>query len=175
VELVCRKGSVENCTLALKLIDAEFRVKTEAPAAVRDWNELMPPATSRDFQRAAGQRLIAARTLLAQNLTLDAQYLGGYTVECSLKALILHRTPEAEKAGKLRLISSGANMHRPERLLGELRNVGVVLPAAIARRMRRFDWATDLRYETGRKPTGETVGFLKTVDAIYEWVEGQLP
>jgi len=139
------------------------------------WSRLMPPTTSRDFQRAARQRLTTAEVLLKEKLTLDAQYLGGYAVECSLKALILHHTPEPDIPDKLKRITSGAPMHRPEVLLGELRNLSVQLPAEIARRMRRFDWTTNLRYETGRRDTGETVAFLKTVRAIFDWVEGQLP
>ena len=46
----------------------------------------------------------------------------------------------------------------------------------IAKRMRLFTkWSTDLRYETGRRDTGETVAFLKTAKMIFEWVEGHLP
>lgn len=74
-----------------------------------------------------------------------------------------------------RRLTSGARMHRPDVLLGELRNLGVALPLVLARRMRRFDWTTDLRYETGRRDTGETIALLKTAKAIYDWVEGQLP
>lgn len=135
----------------------------------------MPPTTPRDFLRAARQRLVAAEALLREKLTLDAQYLGGYTVECALKGLILHRTPDHEKAHKLKRLISGAKMHRPEVLLGELRALGIVLPLEIARRMRRFDWTTDLRYETGRRDTGETIALLKTAKAIYDWVKGQVP
>src|SRR5437899_11326053 len=120
----------------------------------------MSPTTSRDFQKVAGQRLTTAQTLLREKLTLDAQYLGGYTVECSIKALILHLTPDADRADKLKRITAGVSMHRPDVLLGELRNLGVSLPIEIAKRMRRFDWTTDLRYETGRRDTGETRGFL---------------
>ena len=134
----------------------------------------MPPMTSRDFQKVAGQRFTTAETLLRARLTLDAQYFGGYTVECSLKSLILHQTPDSEKPDKLKRITSGATMHRPEVLLGELRDLGICLPQDIAKRMRRFDWTTDLRYETGRRDTGETVALLKTAKAIYNWVEGQL-
>ena len=134
----------------------------------------MPPTTSRDFQKAAAQRLTTAETLLRERHTLDAQYLGGYTVECSLKALILELTPEAERPDKLENISSGAKMHRPDILLGELEVLGVDLPLDLAKRMRRFEWSTDLRYETGRRDTGETTAFLTTAKAIYEWVEGQL-
>ena len=134
----------------------------------------MPPTTSRDFQKAAGQRLNAAETLLEHGVTLDAQYLGGYTVECSLKALILERTPQANRPVVLQRISSGAAMHKPEVLLGELGRLDVELPRDIAKRMRHFDWTTDLRYETGRRDTGETQGLLRTAQAVYNWVEGQL-
>jgi HEPN domain-containing protein len=135
----------------------------------------MPPTTSRDFEKEAAQRLTTAETLVREKLNLDAQYLAGYTIECSLKALILHQTPDPDKADKLKLITAGAKMHRPEILLGELRDLGISLPLDIAKRMRRSDWTTDLRYEAGRRDTGETVAFLRTAKAIYDWVEGQLP
>lgn len=134
----------------------------------------MPPRTSRDFLRIAAQRFATAEVLLREKLTLDAQYLGGYTVECSLKALILHRTPDSDLQDKLERITAGGKMHRPEVLLEELKKLGVELPRGIAKRMRRFDWTTDLRYETGRRNTGETTGFLRTAKVIFDWVEGQL-
>ncbi|HXD88438.1 MAG TPA: hypothetical protein VN641_18255 [Urbifossiella sp.] len=137
----------------------------------------MPPTTTQDFPKVAAQRFIAAETLFRQKLNLDAQYIGGYTVECSLKALILHKTPISDRLETLSRITSGASMHRVEVLLGVLRDLGVALPAEIARRIRsrRFDWIPDLRYETGRRDTGETKAFLNTAQAIYKWVEGQLP
>lgn len=135
----------------------------------------MPPTTSRDFQKAAAQRLTTAETLLRVGITLDAQYLGGYTVECSLKALILELTAPADRPDMLRKITAGAKMHRPDILLGELRDRGVALPLDLARRMRRFEWTTDLRYETGRRDTGETTAFLRTAKTLLDWVEGQLP
>jgi len=135
----------------------------------------MPPTTSRDFQKAAGQRLIAAETLFRERETLDAQYIGGYTVECSLKALIMELTPDADKPDKLVRITSGASMHRPELLIAELKKLGMRLPPTIAKRIWRLNWSTDLRYETGRRDTGETAAFLKSAKAIYDWVEGQLP
>ncbi len=134
----------------------------------------MPPTTSREFQNAAGQRLTTAETLLRARLTLDAQYLGGYTVECSLKALILHKTTDPDKPDMLKRITAGVKMHRSDILLGELRDLGIALPLEIAKRMRRFVWTTDLRYETGRRDTGETIAFLNTAKAIYDWVESQL-
>lgn len=134
----------------------------------------MPPKTSRDFHKAAAQRLTAAEALLREGLNLDAYYIGGYTVECSLKALIVHRTPCADKPEKLKRIASGAKMHLAEVLFGEREDMGIRKPPHIAKRMRRFDWTTGLRYETGRKSTGETNGFLRTSKEIYNWVAGLL-
>jgi len=113
--------------------------------------------------------------LLRLGITLDAQYIGGYTVECSFKALILEKTAAADQEETLKKLSSGQKMHRPEVLLDKLRQLGVALPLELAKRMRRFDWTTDLRYETGRRDTGETVAFLRTAKRIYDWAEGQIP
>jgi hypothetical protein len=137
--------------------------------------EPMQPKTSHDFLKVAEQRLNAAEALLTADLTLDAQYVGGYAVECSLKALILEKTLPTERPDKLLRISSGATMHKTETLLQELRSLGVQLTPELAKRIRRFDWTTDLRYETGRRNRGETIGFLRTCVEIRNWVKEQLP
>jgi hypothetical protein len=50
----------------------------------------MQPTSARDFLKMALQRLTAAARILdVLRLTLEAQYIGGYSVECSLKAIIL--------------------------------------------------------------------------------------
>jgi hypothetical protein len=134
----------------------------------------MPPTDSRDFLKAAAQRLNAAEALFAADLTLDAQYVGGYAIECSFKALILDNTAEADRPEKLLRITRGATMHQPETLLQELRTVGVALTPNLAKRIRRFDWVVSLRYETGRRNRGETRGLLRTCAEIYKWVEDQL-
>lgn len=136
----------------------------------------MPPITSRDFQKAAAQRLIAAEVLLHADLALEAQYFGGYVVECSLKALIMDSAPEAEKASTLKKITSGAASHRPDVLLDRLRAHGITLPDDLRKRMRRFTdtWETGLRYEVGRRDMGETCAFLSTAKAVLNWVEENL-
>lgn len=135
----------------------------------------MPPTTSRDFLKVAVQRLTTAETLLREKLTLDAQYIGGYAVECALKALIMELTPAADRPDKLKRITTGKSMHDPDVLRGELRKLGTSLPLDLARRMRRFRWSTDLRYETGRRDTGETAALLNTAKALFDWAEGQIP
>ena len=135
----------------------------------------MQPTTPRDFLKVALQRLSAAEEIMETlRLTLEAQYIGGYSVECSLKALVLEKTPAADRPDVLDRMTRGATYHRAEVLLDRLRDRGVFLTVELAKRMRRFDWTTDLRYETGRKDTGETNGLLRTARAIYEWVEGQI-
>jgi HEPN domain-containing protein len=133
------------------------------------------PSSSRDFQRAAQQRLTTAEFLLENDYNLDAMYLAGYAVECTLKALILEITPAAERAEMLKKISSGKKMHDAEILGGILKDRGRPIPLELVKHFRRSGWSTALRYETGRRDTGETRGFLKTAKAACDWVEGQLP
>jgi hypothetical protein len=133
------------------------------------------PASSRDFQRAAKQRLTTAEFLLENRYNLDAMYLAGYTIECTLKALILQLTPDGDQIQRLKQISSGKQMHSPEVLGGILKDQGQPIPLLLVKRFRRFGWSTDLRYESGRRETGETRGFLRTAKETYDWVEEQLP
>src|SRR5262249_7489764 len=117
----------------------------------------MQPSTPRDFLKVALQRLTAAEEIMSTlRLTLESQYIGGYSVECSLKALILEKTPEAERAEMLERLTQGASYHRVEVLFDRLRERSVYLTVGLAKRLRRFDWTTDLRYEIGRRDTGET-------------------
>lgn len=134
------------------------------------------PNSSRDFQRAARQRLSTAAFLLEHDYTLDAVYLSGYVIECSLKALILAVTPEKERADILKQITAGSRGHDREILSGLLKDKdpGIRIPVEIVCGFRRFPWTTSLRYETGRKRTGEARGYLKAAERVYNWVEGKL-
>jgi HEPN domain-containing protein len=135
----------------------------------------MPPSTSRDFQKVAAQRFFVAQFLYEHRFNVDAMYLSGYVVECSLKALILELSPEAERANALLRITSGAKMHNFEVLAGELSRFNCALPTEIAKRFRRWKWSVNLRYETGHGNSSETLGFLRTAQAVYDWVERLLP
>lgn len=133
------------------------------------------PRSSRDFQKAARQRLTTATFLLEKGYTLDAMYLAGYTIECTLKALILKLTPVRKRPEMLRKISSGKMMHDPETLNGILKDRKNPLPLALVEKLRKSGWSTDLRYESGRRDTEKTRSFLRTAKEVYDWVEGQLP
>lgn len=125
--------------------------------------------------KVAVQRLTAAEQIFETlGLNIEAQYIGGYCIECCLKALILHVTPVADRAIMLQRITRGASFHRPEVLLPLLKDRGITLTVNLSRRIRRFNWTTDLRYEIGRRDTGETNGMLKTAREIHDWVKEQL-
>ena len=135
----------------------------------------MQPRTPRDFLKVADQRLHAARRILQlTGLNLEAQYIGGYSVECSLKALILENTPPGDLPEMFKKLTRGQSSHRFEILLGYLRDQGIRLDVRLARRLGRFGWDTSLRYEIGRRDTGETKGLLRTAETIYHWAQGQI-
>jgi HEPN domain-containing protein len=139
------------------------------------WSHMMQPVTARDFLKAARQRLDTAEGIFEKlRINLEAQYIAGYAVECALKALIMEKTAPPDRETMLYKLTHGAASHRKEVLLGALRDRGVVLPLEHSKRMRRFDWTTGLRYETGRLDTGETRAVLKTANLVYNWVEGQI-
>lgn len=132
------------------------------------------PTSSRDFQRAAKQRYTTAEFLLAHGHTLDAMYLGGYAIECSLKALILHHTLDSNRMAMVDRTTRGRSMHDPEVLAGELRELQLAVPRLLMKRIVRSTWSPDLRYLVGRADTGETRGFLKTAGSLLKWVDGEL-
>lgn len=96
--------------------------------------------SSRDFQKAAMQRLTTSDFLLKNHYNRDAMYLAGYTVECSLKALIMEITPESQKFDKFKIIRSGHQMHYPEPLGSILKDLGRPIPLEIVKRLRRARW-----------------------------------
>jgi HEPN domain-containing protein len=134
------------------------------------------PKSSRDFLNAARQRLSTAEFLVEWDYNLDGMYLAGYAIECSLKALILHSCSQAEYDELHSKITSGGKMHDAEILGDILKTRGFPIPFEIVTKLRqqRYKWSVNLRYETGRKNSGETRGFLKLAKATYNWVEEQL-
>ncbi len=133
------------------------------------------PAVDNEFLRIAGQQLAAAETLLKYGYNLDAMYLGGYAVECSLKALILHCTPGTQYSEKLKKITRGKKMHSIDVLAGELEILGNDVPKDLLRKLSTYNWSTNLRYELGRRAAGHVRGFIKIVKHIVAWVEKHLP
>ncbi|HEY5314826.1 MAG TPA: hypothetical protein VIK18_19990 [Pirellulales bacterium] len=130
--------------------------------------------TASDFQRAAEQRFTTTEFLLERSYPLDAFYLAGYSVECMLKALVMHRTLAAGHAATFQRLKSGASMHYPERLNQELKGLGYPMPLDLVKRFRRFSWSTELRYAPGRWPPSEVLGYLRAAKQAIDWVNGEI-
>jgi hypothetical protein len=130
--------------------------------------------SSRDFQKAAIQRLTISEYLFDGDFTLDAFYLAGYSVECILKALIMHLTLQENRQEVFEQLKAGARMHYPEHLKEKLKQLGHPIPDELVKGYRRFAWSTDLRYESGRRPRSEVRGYMKIVQKTIEWAKGEM-
>ena len=130
--------------------------------------------TSRSFYRVAELRLKVAQFLLEHGHGTESKYLGGYSIECAMKSLILDACPPAGLAAMLKKITSGQSMHNYEVLAAILNDQGHPLPPAIRTSFRRWNWSTSLRYSTVRTPHGEVAGFLKLAGRLTVWVKGEL-
>lgn len=138
------------------------------PAAVR------PPLSLRDYWLAANQRFAAAEYLHRGKSNLEAAYLGGYTIECSLKALILAIVDPGDRLAVAIKIRGGKVWHDYRRLLEELAGRGIYLPVPLKKRLTNSTWSTDLRYDSGTVDHGETRGFLKLAAQVLAWIEGEI-
>lgn len=131
----------------------------------------------KSYWRAATQRLEVAEFLLKNSrYHLDALYLAGYAVECSLKALILRRTPKPKWAAVCEEISSGAKAHNLDFLEGILNRRQRSIPDETSESLKviRREWTTNLRYVGALIPCKEADTFIKHVELIYKWAERSL-
>jgi hypothetical protein len=130
------------------------------------------------FFRAASARLEAARFLLEHGFYTDSTYLAGYVVECSLKGLILRRTPRNQHDRmKKELTEVGAKGHDFEFLKhllhkssGKATSRASLLPDKLNRSFRAVSaWSTDLRYSPEPGEHLASARFFEAAQAIHEW------
>jgi HEPN domain-containing protein len=123
------------------------------------------------FLRAAKQRLTSAELLLKADMGLDSTYLARYAVECSLKALLLARTPKRSWPS-VEAVFQGRGGHNLERLKARLQQRGVSFDRNIVQSLRVVStWNTDLRYEVGKIPRDDALRFVAAVREILKWAE----
>jgi len=128
----------------------------------------------KSYRRAATQRLDVASFLLENSkYYLDALYLAGYVVECSLKALILERTPKSKWAAVCEEIGSGAKAHNLDFLEGILNRRQGSIPDETAESLEviKREWNTNLRYVGAIIPYVEAKDFIEHAILIYQWAE----
>lgn len=141
----------------------------EISRILRDERALCSP---KSFRRAATQRLDVAWFLLRNSeYYLDAIYLAGYAAECSLKALVLERTPKGKWAATCEEIGSGAKAHDVTFLRGILLRRGCAIPDGVEASLKHVkgNWGTKLRYIGARIPHAEAARFLDHVRSTIEW------
>ena len=129
------------------------------------------------FFKAGLQRLNAAEALYdLGGLELDALYLGGYAVECSMKSIILKQVPHSKRQQFLKHFS-GQRAHDIE-FLKHLwkQNRCEPLPKSLAKSLPGFVscWSTDLRYEVGRGNAEDTANSLEFARNFVVWVQERI-
>lgn len=134
---------------------------------------------ARKFARVAKQRLEEAQ-VIHENLRLwaAAQYLGGYAVECILKALVLvttpsnKRQPSGEKTVNWLKREFG---HDLDKLRSHLDRHGIRMSRDIAREFVFVSiWDTRLRYEPGPGDPDKTARFLSAAEAVLKWADKRM-
>lgn len=131
------------------------------------------------FWRVALQHLEVSEFLVRQTrLARDsyqaaaAIYLGGYSVECGLKALWLSQCPERQHGSygeKLKELG-----HNLPGIIGSMRTrFGLVLPQEVFELMRRRIipmWDVNARYRPGKRRSSDAVEFLAAVRRLLDWM-----
>lgn len=103
-----------------------------------------------------------------------AVYIGGYAVECALKAVLLARTPRA-KHQKVKDTFRGQSGHNFDWLRAQLLARGVTLPVEVSRNLGKVDWwSTDLRYQPSQIDADKAVAFLKAAEVVVQWAKRSL-
>lgn len=144
-------------------------IEGEARVAVPSFSD------ARLYYRCALQRLEEAEVLRESGYTTGAVYLGGYGVECILKALILESVPFGDRANVLRSFR-GNRAHEFGWLKDHyLEHGGARLPRDIVAAFTLVDhWSTDLRYYPRFFEPRDAKSFLRAASAIVEWANGRL-
>lgn len=135
------------------------------------------------FARAANMHRISAAILLqdcppkeSSVTNCEAIYLGGYVVECSLKALVLSNTLPSRHAEMILRFRSEIR-HDLERLRYELMRSSrnrFALPLEQAKRLARVRtiWGPELRYRAKPMPAVAARDFLRDADELHSWITG---
>ncbi len=130
---------------------------------------------ARRFYLAGHHRRLDAEYLLEGGRTTAWVYLGGYCVECLLKALLLMQVPKSKRkdiAEEFR----GTGAHNFDRLRSLYLKVGGsafpkdVIEAFLVVRA----WSTDWRYEPALTPADDAERFLAAVETIRAWADSRM-
>jgi HEPN domain-containing protein len=133
------------------------------------------PSEIQRFYRAAVHRYDEARFLLERGqFTTAAIYLGGYAVECALKALVLSYEPTSRHPTTMASFR-GTKAHDFEWLRQELIKRKCDLPEPVRNMIVNMrSWSVQLRYDPKAVEIEEADTFLRSAEEILVWVKGRL-
>lgn len=138
-------------------------------------NHIMPrDREARRFWRVGLQRMEDAKILTDNDRWRASIYLAGYAIECTLKALILSRTPVNHRdkvLGNFR----GSRAHSLEWLHGQLIATKIAL-GTHARKSYLYlsSWDVSLRYDPGQGDPTEAKDFLDKTEVILIWISERI-
>ena len=140
---------------------------------------LPPNIDARRFARVAKRRLDEAKVIHARlDLHAAAQYLGGYAIECILKALVLHRTPPSKRPRSAEETDQWMKKrfgHDLNRLRIFLDGKGEHMPLDIARQFLFVStWDPQMRYDPGPGKPEITRQFLLATEAVVQWASERM-
>ncbi len=138
------------------------------------------------FHGLAWRHFDAAEVLFKQlsqsarsNLATEAVYLGGYGVECVLKALLLSKT-KAKNHKRMVEVEFPKKIGHDFELMKRLLEKGKMaiafdVDAALSLARIRRSWTSTLRYSPKLFTTDEARWFLSNVRFLLKWSEGVKP
>jgi hypothetical protein len=134
---------------------------------------------ARRYARVVKQRLEEAKLIFRiLELSAAAQYLGGYAVECILKALVLTLTPQTHRPK-----SGDSTVEWMKKEFGhELGNLRLGIAKRGAPMPRETDrefvfvatWDPQSRYDPGPGDPEQTKRFLSAAEAVVKWASGRV-
>lgn len=138
----------------------------------------IPRDIARKFSRVAKQRLEEAKTVRRAQLPAAAEYLGGYAVECILKALVIVVTPTSERppSGEATIDWLKKDFgHDLEDLRKGLVKQHTIMPPQVAREFAFVaTWDPQLRYELGPGDPDRAERFLEAASAVIKWADERM-
>jgi hypothetical protein len=129
-----------------------------------------------DFQALAEKRIREARVLLAANEADGAYYLGGYAVECAIKACIIKKLKNSDE-WQDRKFSERCCKHDLDDLhrLADLETPMSGVPGVLTNWGLVKPWNETSRYDLGRT-VGDVKNFLDAIDdptdGVLTWIKG---
>jgi len=132
--------------------------------------------TRRDFQRLAELRAREAKTLAQAGSQHGAYYLGGFAIECALKACIARQTRRHDfpaDPGYARNVYTHdlGELLKLARLNAQFDNDIKTRPQLAANWGVVKGWNVDSRYETSGLKGKDMVAAVNSSDGVLEWIK----